>query len=70
MAKQVLFLNSFLIVLGLRCSMGSLVEADGLSCPVACGILVPWPGIESEYPALEGVFLTSGPPRKSPNIIF
>ena len=45
--------------------VGSLVEARGLSCPVACGILVPWPGIEPPAPALEGGFFTTGPPRKS-----
>ena len=46
--------------------VGSVVAALGLSCPVACGILVPQPGIKSASPALEGAFLTSGPPRKSP----
>ena len=33
--------------------------------PVASGILVPWPGIEPTSPALEGEFLTTGPPGKS-----
>ena len=28
----------------------------GLSCPVACGALVPQPGIEPASPALEGGF--------------
>ena len=37
----------------------------GLSCPTACGILVPWPAIEPMPPALEGRFLTTGPPGKS-----
>ena len=45
--------------------MGSLVAAPGLSCPAACGILVPRPGIEPMFPALEGGFLTTGPPGKS-----
>ena len=31
----------------------------------ACGILVPWPGIEPVSSALQGRFLTTGPPRKS-----
>ena len=44
---------------------GSLVVARGLSCPEACGILVPWPGIEPTSPALEGGFLTTGPSGKS-----
>ena len=59
---------------GLHCSIWdpllwhkgfSLVVALGLSCPVACGILVPQPGIEPESPALEGGFLTTRPPGKS-----
>ena len=48
--------------------MGSVVVAcvlsscgAGLSCPTACGILVPRPGIEPTSPALEGRFLTTGP---------
>ena len=44
---------------------GSVVVARGLSCPEACGILVPRPGIEPASPALEGRFLTTGPPGKS-----
>ena len=32
----------------------------------ACGILAPWPGIESVPTALEGEVLTTGPPGKSP----
>ena len=44
---------------------GSVVAARRLSCPAACGILVPQPGIEPAFPALEGGFLTTGPPGKS-----
>ena len=32
------------------------------------GILVSWPGIETEPPAIEGEVLTTGPPFKSPEI--
>ena len=32
--------------------MGSVVVARGLSCPAACEILLPWPGIEPVSPAL------------------
>ena len=39
--------------------------AHGLSCPMACGILVPGPGMELASPALQGGFLTTGPPGKS-----
>ena len=30
-----------------------------------CGILIPWPGIESSLHALGGEVLTTGPPGKS-----
>ena len=43
----------------------SVVVAHGLSYPAACGILVPQPGIEPAYPALEGRFFTTGPRGKS-----
>ena len=66
---------SLVVARGL-CSLrhtGSLIEvqelsscgAHGLSCPSACGILVPWPRIEPASPALEGRFFTTGPPGKS-----
>lgn len=35
-----------------HCSMDSLVAELGLSCPAACGILVPLPGIKLVSPAL------------------
>ena len=45
--------------------VGSVVVACGLCCPMAHGILVPRPGIESMSPALEGRFFTTGPLGKS-----
>ena len=44
---------------------GSVVTMRELSCPTACEILVPRPGIEPMSPALEGGFLTTGPPGES-----
>ena len=41
-----------------------------LSCPEACEILVPQPGIEPMSPTLEGGFLTTGPPGKSLSCLF
>ena len=35
---------------------GSVVAARMLSCPVACGTLVPRLGIEPAFPVLEGGF--------------
>ena len=43
----------------------SLVVVNGLSCSVACGILVPQLGFEPKSPALQGRFLTTGLPGKS-----
>ena len=39
-----------------------VVAVPGLSCSVACEILVPLPGIEPRSPALQGGFLSTGPP--------
>ena len=44
-----------------HCGARTLVVAQGLSCSEACGILVPWAGIEPTYAALQGRFLTTGP---------
>ena len=67
--------------LSLRCPGFSLVVAWGFlslvvvrrlsSCPGACGILVPRPGIESASPALEGGWiLYHWTTREVPKIIF
>ena len=76
--------RSFVVVCGLfivacgllsSCGAGALehaglvVAARRLSCFTACGILVPQPGIKPTSPALEGRFLTTGPPGKSPVFI-
>ena len=45
--------------------MGSVVAACGISCPADCGISVSLPGTEPTSPALQGRFLTTGPPGKS-----
>ena len=45
--------------------VSSVVVVCGLSCPAACGILVPRPGIETVSLALEDGFFTTGPPGKS-----
>ena len=42
----------------------------GLSCSVACGILVLPPRTEPTSSALHGGFLTTGPPGKSLFMIF
>ena len=41
---------------------GSSVTGCRLSCPLTSGLLVPGPGIKPASPALEGRFLTTGPP--------
>ena len=45
--------------------MRSVAAACNLSCSVACVILVPQPRIKPVFSALQGVFLTTGPPGKS-----
>ena len=47
------------------CGVGAQYLWHWLSCSEACGILVPWPGIKPASPALQGRFLTTGPPGKS-----
>ena len=71
-------------LLGLYCCVGfSLVAAGGsysiaavqasrcggLSCSVACGISVPQSEIKSASLALQGGFLTTGLPGKSPYLL-
>ena len=46
-------------------ALGSVVVTLGLSCPVACGVLAPRPKTKPMSPALQGGFLTTGPPGKS-----
>ena len=61
---QAVCCSSWVLLSG--CSLlTSLVEAHGHSCPTACGIVVPWPGVKPPSPELEGKFLTTGPPAKS-----
>ena len=55
---------------GLQHVWASVVVVQGLSCPEACGILVPRPGIEPLPPALASRFSTTGPPRKSLDSFF
>ena len=50
----------------LLCHAGSSIVVLGFSCPMACGILVPQPGIKLVSPQLQSRFLTTGPLGKSP----
>ena len=45
--------------------VASVVTAHGLSCSMACGILVPEPGFEFVSFALQSRFLTTGTPGGS-----
>ena len=47
----------------------SLFVAYELNCSEACGLLVLQPGTEAVSPALEGRFLTAGPPGQSPDCL-
>ena len=57
-----LFLNFGCAGSSLQC-VGSLVVACKFSCPTS-EILVPEPGIEPTFPALEGRFSTTGSSEK------
>ena len=45
--------------------VGSQAVVRGFSCSVVCGILVLRPGIKAACHALQGGFLTMGPPERS-----
>ena len=45
--------------------MSGFIAVSGLSCPMACEILVPRPGIEPVSPVLQTGVLTTGPLGKS-----
>ena len=73
--RRFCFFNVYLAVLSLSGSQGSRIMQDSslqcrdsqiavcrLSCFAACGILVPWPGIEPISPEWQG---TTGPPGKA-----
>ena len=49
---------------------GSVVAVLGLSCSRTCGILVPQLGFKPTSPALQGRFLTTGPPGKPLGALF
>ena len=44
-----------------------MAAAHRFSCPPACGVLVPGPGIKCKSLALKGGFFITRPPRKSPS---
>ena len=63
----------YLVALGLSCHMWDLslwrmespVAALWLSCSTACEIFVPRPGVVPPSFALQGGFLTTGPPASA-----
>ena len=78
-ATKVLFVEAknyfkkylFLAASGLSCSKQDLRSREfRLSCPTACGILVPQLGIEPMSPILQVGFSTIGPPGKILNPTF
>ena len=52
--------------LGSSCSMWAF---SSCGCSATCGFLVPWPGSKPMSLALEGRFLTTGPPGQSLHIL-
>ena len=63
----IFFLMSIFYLASVGCQLwpaGSVAVMCRLSCSVAPGILVSWPGIKPTAPALECRYLTTGPPGK------
>ena len=60
------------LCVGFSCRRGwtAVVAPHRLSCPEACGILIPGPGIEPVSPALQGGFLTTGLSGKPKAVLF
>ena len=48
------------------CGVGSVVAEHAVSCSMARGILVPWPGTEPASQASQGGFLITQTPGESP----
>ena len=46
----------------LKSAQASVVVVHGLSCPAACGIFVPRPGIQPVFSELADGFLSTVPP--------
>ena len=57
--------RSLVVAYGIRSAQASVVAVNRLSRSTECRVLVPRPGIEPTSPALQGGFLTTGPPGKS-----
>ena len=58
--------ESFIALCGLQNAYGLSSCSVRGSLVMACGVLAPRAGLEPEFPASEGGFLTTGPPGKSP----
>ena len=76
---MLLFLIFYLFELDLSCIMwdtslwcmdSNCATRAQLICSVACGILIPQPGVEPESPALQSESLTTGPAGKSQLLLF
>ena len=58
----------FLAALGLHCGAWAFSSYGSWTLVIACGILVLQPRVEPKSQALEGGFLTTGPPGMFPQI--
>ena len=63
-------MDSLIVAPGLQSAQASVVALRELNYSMACGILVPWPGIEPVSPALQSGFLTAGLLRKPLSLFF
>ena len=62
--------DSLVVVHRLQSVLTSVLVACRLGFSMACRVLVLWLAVKLTYPALQGVFLTSGPPGESPLLYY
>jgi len=66
MQDLLLWCTDCLVVAHRLQSTGSVIAAHGLSCSESSGLLVPQSGFIPTSPEIQGRFLTTGSPGKSP----
>ena len=65
MQECLIAMASFMVEHGLQGTQALIVAIFRLSCPKACGILVPEPRIEPVWPTSAGGFLAPGPGKSN-----
>ena len=66
----IIVMNLFGCIRSSLCHVGSPDVVSGLSCPLACGILVPQPGVEPQVPCIGRQVLNPWTTREVPVFLF